>query len=70
MFANHADVAPSDTEIQHFHLLYIAGAGNIRLADSNGAEVTRPVAAGEKILLSGTKIFATNTTATGIVRYW
>lgn len=52
--------------------LYIGGAGNLRVLTANGEDVTfNGVLAGTIYPLAVTRIWATNTTATNIVRlYW
>lgn len=60
------DVSPSnDTEIT-FRFLRVNSAGNITIKTAGGNDVTIAATAGEYIPLSGSKVYATGTTATGI----
>jgi hypothetical protein len=69
---NAAVVVPSDTTIlPPFQQLYIGGAGNVAVTTVNGNVVTftaPPV--GSIIPIRGTKVLATNTTATLIIAMW
>lgn len=49
--------------------LYITGAGNIRFVTSAGTELTIAVPANYDLKCRIKKVFATNTTATGIIAY-
>jgi hypothetical protein len=69
---NAAVVTPSDsTVLTPFNALYIGGAGNVAVTTLGGNVVTftaPPV--GSIIPIRGTKVMATNTTATLIVVLW
>ncbi len=48
--------------------IYVGGAGNVRMDDGNGGQITVPFLAGGPYFVGGiTQIYATLTTATGIV---
>ena len=50
--------------------LNVAGAGVIRLTTANGSVATVYVAAGIAFPVRARRVWATNTTATGIVAMW
>jgi hypothetical protein len=62
-------VTPSDATELRFKALYVGGAGNVALIPKDGsAAVTfTGVTAGSILPVEGTKVMATNTTATAIV---
>ena len=45
------------------------GAGNLRITTVVGTQRTLAVAAGEEVLVGVTRVWATSTTATGILAY-
>ena len=75
-----AAVTPSDTtDIQPINggtssngcVLYIGGAGNVRVTTDGGDDVVFVgLAAGQFIPVQVTRVWATNTTATNIVALW
>lgn len=62
-------VTPSDsTVLTPFYKLYIGGAGAVAITDMRGNVVTfAAVPVGTQLEVRGTKVMATNTTATNIV---
>jgi len=64
-------VTPSDTTELRGAALYIGGAGNVALANSAGDTVTfTGVLAGSVLPVQFTKVLATGTTATNLVRLY
>lgn len=63
-------VTPSNTTEQTFAGLRANGAGNVNVKTEGGETVLIPMLAGEWLILSGTMVLATNTTATGLLRVW
>jgi hypothetical protein len=63
---------PSDsTLIGPFNALYVGGAGNVAVTTINGQVVTfTAVPVGTILPIRGTKVMATNTTATFILALW
>ena len=68
---NHAAaVTPSNTTELFGHALYCGGAGDVTLLTEGGDTVTFTVPAGHTIVQRFTKVLATGTTATALVRQW
>ena len=65
----HGAVVPSDTTIfsPPFRMLFIGGAGTITVVSMAGNSATYSVIAGYLLQVSGAKVMATGTAATGIV---
>ena len=52
-------------------VLYVGGAGNVRLLTADGDDITlKTVGAGSFLPVQTLKVFATRTTATDIVAFW
>lgn len=71
-FSNAADVVPSDsTDLPMIpRALYCTGIGNVRVTMRSGAIVTLPMLAGAPLPARVSRVWATGTTATGIVAVW
>lgn len=66
-----AAVTPSDSTELFGHALYVGGGGNVALLTEGGDTVVfSAVPAGTTIVQRFTKVLATNTTATLLVRQW
>lgn len=65
-------VTPSDTTVlAPFQQLFVGGAGNLAVTTVGDTVVTfTGVLAGQILNIRGTKVMATNTTATNIVAMW
>lgn len=65
-------IAPNDSADLPFvtRQLYFAGAGNVAIVWSSGAETIEPVGAGDRLDWRAARIKATGTTATGIRGYY
>lgn len=57
---------PGDGTAKGGYIRCTGAAGNVVLIDGTGNQRTYPVAAGETISCYAAKVFATNTTATGL----
>ena len=69
--ARAAAVTPSDTTEIFSNALYVGGAGNVSVVTEGGDTVTfSGVQAGTTLVIRATKVRATSTTATAIVRMW
>jgi hypothetical protein len=64
----HYAITPSDTvDIpQRPRMIYILTTGNIAIRDELGTVLTYPVTAGQVMQFRGTRVMATNTTATAV----
>lgn len=62
-------VTPSDVDPLPFTTTAVraTGSGNLRLMNADGTDIAFPVAAGEEVPGQFTRVFATGTTATGII---
>jgi hypothetical protein len=65
-----AAVTPSDTTELFGHALYCGGAGDVTILTEGGDTATFTVGAGQTIVCRFTKVKATGTTATALVRLW
>lgn len=65
-----APLTPSDTTTFTPSVLYIGGAGNVKVVTAAGNTRTFAVTAGQTLGCMVTKVFQTDTTATLLVRYW
>lgn len=66
-----AAVTPSDSTALNFRSLYIGTGGNVAITDKVGNVTTFSNVLGGSILpVQGTKVMATNTTASNIVALW
>ena len=64
---NGFNITPSDDTTVAFDALRVGGAGDVTLLDRDGTSVVVTCGADAHILLQGTKVMATGTTATNIV---
>jgi hypothetical protein len=68
---NAAAVTPSDTVNNYGLGLYVGGAGNVSIVTAGGDTVTLVnVQAGSIIPVEFSRVRATSTTATNLVRFW
>ena len=68
VFNDAVAVTPSDTVDQFYDTLYVGGAGAVKVMTSRGNQVTlTAVPAGTRLPLRVRRVYATGTTATGIV---
>lgn len=68
-----AEVAPNDSAdlSSDARALYVGGAGNVKVTTTGGSTVTfTGVVAGSVLPVRARRVFATGTTATGIVALW
>lgn len=64
---NAFNITPSDGSAVSFDALRVGGAGNVTLVDRDGTSVLVTCGADAHILIQGTYVMATGTTATNIV---
>lgn len=67
-----AEIAPSDTEDLATvpRALFATGAGVVRVTMLSGQDVTLPILAGPALPVRVTRVWATGTSATGLVGTW
>lgn len=61
-------ITPSDSTIQRYSMIYVGGAGNVKITGRDGVAVTFvAVPAGQYIPVQTSLVWATDTTATSLV---
>lgn len=64
-----ASITPSDSTIQMWRMIYVTGAGNLKVTTWDGNDVTVALPAGYEFKCAVRKIFSTGTTATGLIGF-